>query len=213
MPGKMGDMKQVVRMPASCSSAMAAKRRSMLAALSMSARKPSSKVFMLNPHAHVGQLFAAGRGRAAPGRSSFGRTPPRRCPPAAPRAHGCASRRPPRACRGRTPNPETPACRDIFPPLASGFHVFAVHELPPRLVMARKALHEACVAVAACVGATHIGVRRIVAHRQVRLRQNGLRLYLAHVHETRLLSMEKTRRRAAGSAFWPAALQGAHAPP
>ena len=56
-PGKIGEIKQVVRTPASWNAFIAASRRSMLTALSISARKSSSSVFDRPGYPRIGECF------------------------------------------------------------------------------------------------------------------------------------------------------------
>lgn len=70
-PGKIGEIKQVVRTPASWNAFIAASRRSMLTALSISARKSSSSVFDFWPKFNVYEL--------SPGLRVIGKTLHKRC--------------------------------------------------------------------------------------------------------------------------------------
>ena len=56
-PGKIGEIKQVVRTPASWNAFIAASRRPMLTALSISARKSSSSVFDRPGYPRIGECF------------------------------------------------------------------------------------------------------------------------------------------------------------
>ena len=64
MPGKMGEMKQVVRTPARWNSSIARSRRSMETARSMSSLKPSSSVFTDQDTRAPGKLFMSSRSRS-----------------------------------------------------------------------------------------------------------------------------------------------------
>ena len=64
MPGKMGEMKQVVRTPASWKARMASRRRAMGAASSMSRRKPSSSVLIDQETRALGKVRMRSRSRS-----------------------------------------------------------------------------------------------------------------------------------------------------
>ena len=78
------------------------------------------------------------------------------------------------------------AYEHLFPPIPFGvgerLPEFDVQKFAPRLLVVRKPLHEARIAVLAAVFAAHIGVEGIVAHGKIALRERVFCVDLADDH-------------------------------
>ena len=165
-PGKIGEIKQVVRTPASWNAFIAASRRSMLTALSISARKSSSSVFDRPGYPRIGECFNEVKVTQHQVRlgsnteATF--TALHLLQNGAGAAGGFLQRL---IWVGHVTEKQFFPC---IPLRVFDFRPkFNVYELSPGLRVIGKTLHKRCVAIFAAVATAHIRIDRIITHRQI----------------------------------------------